>query len=924
MRKMAFFAVCIILVFSSMSWAATCPTLVPQSPIVGRDFDPISIAPGKEGLVYIAEYFDGTVSAYAKDGKILKTYKIKQPVSVATDSSGNIYIGHVSYRNTFYTGAVTVFDKDFNMIREIGSGWGEFSYPMDIVVANSKVYVADNRGDVVKIFNESDGSAIGYFGGSGLNPGNLTRPTAIAIDPLTGNVYVSDRKLQYDGYTTGSDPLIPKGGTASSYTYGLGAGVHVFSPEGVYLRSLPISYDDGKVIAGSVLMIAPSGVYVDSTGTVFVTDSSLRRMFVFDSSDAYSCAIPFGVSSLNPSFVVEGQDGRMFVMTKESVLVYATDDYVDMTVTPDAAEFSAQDCTANQNSSVVTVTNNGNGQLDWEATSDSPWITVTPASGSINGQGPVNVTLEVNPAGLAYGEHSGTVTFISQGDSKDVSVTLNSFAPPTLSVTGGPFTFDVLGDVIPASESMNITLTGDAAGPTWTATPNIAWLGVSPSAGPSGTLSVAQVSINSAGLEGLSQGSTSGTIIIGSSCQSIVPVPVTVTLNYIKGGTITVSTNNDGAGYNITGPDTGSLFTGTGKSLVVNPVDPGTYTIEFDGIEGFKAPASYSLEVVLGDTAAFTGQYLDLREDNQLIVSSDYDGTITVFGDRGENMGSFSVSPDKGVISATASGDLNADGVDDIIVAHDGGVITGYLTDGTQIADINFSAYGFKSDVVLAAADLDGDGRAEVLAAPGEDNGDSPDIRVFGYDGSKVFDTGIIFKPYVKPLGVMMASGDLDGDGIDEFITTRGGNSPAGRSIEVRVFRADTSGGPGEWKASEVVTFAGGTSYARLSVSAGDLNADALDEIVIASETQKGASETQITIYDASGKEQGSFAVSGTGLRVVAGDVDYDGSSEIVVTDGASNVRIYDGTGALESPGFLMLDGVGVSGAKISLGQVGK
>jgi len=140
MRKKAFVAICILLIFSSMSWAATCPSLSPQPSVTGvGDFKPTRVAAGKAGVIYVSDYFNNKVSAYAKDGSLLKSLKVKMPVGIAIDSSGHIYVGNVEENNTFFTGGVTVYDQDFNKLHDLGSGWGEFKYPGDIFIMDSKV-----------------------------------------------------------------------------------------------------------------------------------------------------------------------------------------------------------------------------------------------------------------------------------------------------------------------------------------------------------------------------------------------------------------------------------------------------------------------------------------------------------------------------------------------------------------------------------------------------------------------------------------------------------------------------------------------------------------------------------------------------------------------------------------------------------------
>jgi hypothetical protein len=59
----------------------------------------------------------------------------------------------------------------------------------------------------------------------------------------------------------------------------------------------------------------------------------------------------------------------------------------------------------------LTIDNLGSETLTWSITSDSPWLTATPASG----EGPAEVTVEVDRTGLAGGGYEGTLTIESTG-----------------------------------------------------------------------------------------------------------------------------------------------------------------------------------------------------------------------------------------------------------------------------------------------------------------------------------------------------------------------------------------------------------------------------------------------------------------------------------------------------------------------------
>jgi len=126
-----------------------------------------------------------------------------------------------------------------------------------------------------------------------------------------------------------------------------------------------------------------------------------------------------------------------------------------------------------------------------------------------------------------------------------------------------------------------------------------------------------------------------------------------------------------------------------------------------------------------------------------------------------------------GVRVATA--DVNGDGVDDIITgAGPGGGPHVEVFDGTTGNLIrSFFAYAsnFSGGVFVAAGDVNGDGKADIITGTGA--GVITDVRVFdGATGNLIDD----FQPYNAGFtgGVTVAAGDVSGDGKADIITGAG------------------------------------------------------------------------------------------------------------------------------------------------------
>jgi hypothetical protein len=120
-----------------------------------------------------------------------------------------------------------------------------------------------------------------------------------------------------------------------------------------------------------------------------------------------------------------------------------------------------------------------------------------------------------------------------------------------------------------------------------------------------------------------------------------------------------------------------------------------------------------------------------------------------------------------------ATGDLEGDGVEEIIVGA-GPTAEPYVNifnaDGTKRHAFLAFEKTFRGGVNVAAADMNGDGKDEIIVAPGA--GRAPMMRVFGEDGTPSHEAlayGTSFQG-----GVHLAVIDVTQDGKDEIVTSPG------------------------------------------------------------------------------------------------------------------------------------------------------
>lgn len=259
----------------------------------------------------------------------------------------------------------------------------------------------------------------------------------------------------------------------------------------------------------------------------------------------------------------------------------------------------------------------------------------------------------------------------------------------------------------------------------------------------------------------------------------------------------------------------------------------------------------------------------------------------------------------------TAIGDVTGDFIDDtIVVAGPGGNGHVKAYDGVTGAEVrSFLAFrGFDGAVSVASGDVNGDGQDDIVVAAGA--GGSPHVKVFdGVTGAEIrsffaYGTGFLG-------GVNVAAGDVNDDGFADIITGAG----AGGKGHVKAFDAVTG--------AEIRSFLAYAGYqGGVFVAAGDVNDDGALDLITG--TADAAAHVKVFDAATRAERLSFFATSGpaNGVRVAVADADADGLSDVVTASGpggASAVRVFEGEAGGRLGGFLpfepgFLGGVFVGG----------
>jgi len=268
--------------------------------------------------------------------------------------------------------------------------------------------------------------------------------------------------------------------------------------------------------------------------------------------------------------------------------------------------------------------------------------------------------------------------------------------------------------------------------------------------------------------------------------------------------------------------------------------------------------------------------------------------------------------------ATVAVGDVNADGIDEIVVGAGHGsepYVRVYNAAGIRLAEFLAYDVNMTAGVNVAVGNLGGGKAEEIVTGTGKGGG--PQVRVFDMNGNIKFTPGFFAYDEGFRGGVQVTTANINGKGRDEIVTAAGpGGGPHVRAFNKR----------GVYTGFDLFPyssdFRGGVSIASANVDGG-----AEDEIIVG---QYNFGQ-QVKVYKTSADrrilgEFNPYADGFAGGVVVAGvDVDRDGFDEVVTIPrqgGSSHLRSFEGHGAIVDSGFLAYEDSFRGGSSVAGGNV--
>jgi len=478
---------------------------------------------------------DGLLLGYSGDGGPATSATLTNPLGVAFDSNGNMYIsgkGFIRMVNTSGTISILAGSGNYNFAGDGGpASAARFSSPFALAFdSGGNLFVADlGNNRIRKIDTSGNVTTFAGVGPPSISGGDGGPASSATLGLPTGLVFDSAGNLYFTEFTGMKIRKIAPNGTISTIA---GTGAQGFSGDGGQATNATLNYPaylriDGQgnlyfvdIFNFRVRMVTPAGVISTVAGNGQMTTSG-------DGGPATSAGMfPFGLA-VTSSGTLYIDDGKLVRQVVNGTI----------TTLANVGHYGTGTGVIDASGNFLACFGDSQASFDEEdvirATSAGVW---SPIAGNgqpgFSGDGGPATSAQVECSGVAL-DGAGNV-YIADG--KDNRIRKVSAAAAAFSVLPTAVTFSVNQGINPTSQQIQVTGTaGGAVTATASTTTGGSWLSVSPGSGlvPATLL----VSVN---VQGLAPGTYQGSITIQSAGPALT-VNATLTVSPAPAGQLTVA-----------------------------------------------------------------------------------------------------------------------------------------------------------------------------------------------------------------------------------------------------------------------------------------------------------------------------------------------------------------------------------------------
>ncbi|HTW66692.1 MAG TPA: hypothetical protein VME17_18860 [Bryobacteraceae bacterium] len=398
-------------------------------------------------------------ASVSPDGSLAAISPITAPTSLLADSQGGLYFEE--QQTQLSGGMVLRYITPGGLLKTIaGNGIGGFSgdggpatqasFAMQdrtglALDATGNLYIADGFNHRVRVvapngiittFAGSGKSTTAGDGGTALNAG-FSVPRGLLFD-AKGDLLISDVAGNRLREVLAAPPSVAV--APSQMSFAAQAGGAQTSPQQLTIDG-PVSGVAFTITSSADWVVVSAGGFTPRLVEVRADPSNLT-------AGSYQATLTITAPLAKPA-----------VSTVQLSLEVAPGSPPLLTVDKTGLSFTFPSNPAITESQVVRLTNAGSGSLAFSATAQTAaggnWLSVSTATGQVTPQAPANVAVIANPAGLAAGTYTGTVTFASSTTGGSIAVPVNLTVSALdqairLSRPALAFTAVVGGGVVPA------------------------------------------------------------------------------------------------------------------------------------------------------------------------------------------------------------------------------------------------------------------------------------------------------------------------------------------------------------------------------------------------------------------------------------------------------------------------------------------